>query len=91
MKISQLSESGSQKIMIKHQQVHESSESSSTKSLMFVLENKINKQHVYRWKNGSSFYVCFRGKFLYFQMLNPLFNIIINCRGRFKAPAGMYF
>lgn len=62
------------KIMIKHQQVHgleangEKPKTHNTKSLMFVLENKINKQHVYRWsrkKTGPTLMFVFGMFFLY--------------------------
>lgn len=62
--------------MIKHQQVHileREKTTQNTKSLMFVLENKINKQHVYRWKNGSS-WLFVLGKKCIFEKFNPLFQ-----------------
>lgn len=51
-------------VVIKHQQVR-----AEKRSLMFVLENKINKQHVYRWsqeKNGSSLWLPEKKRISYF-------------------------
>lgn len=77
--------------MIKHQQVR-----AEKRSFMFVLENKINKQHVYRWsqeKNGSSLWLLGgenERDFVFLEICLILcFNIIINCEMGFGAPAGL--
>lgn len=61
---------------------------------MFVLENRINKQHVYCQREKSGPVECLLHgleNFVFSKCLILCFNNIINCRKRFRAPAGGIF